>query len=97
VEAAQVARLHRAHVAAEVLDRLDLAAGGERAARVEVGVEADDRVARALQERDHDGADVAEVAGDEDAHGRNGSSEAIRSPGLPRSPAGAPEFLQDVL
>ena len=40
----------------------------ERAGGEEVGVEADDLVARPLQHGHEDGADVAVVAADEDAH-----------------------------
>ena len=72
VEAREPLGLDVAHVAADRLDVGDRGHRGrlaERAPLVQVAVEADDLVAGVEEHRHEHGADVAEVAGDEDAQG----------------------------
>ena len=62
--------LHRdvAQVGVDLRDRREPVGIAERAAAIQVGVEPDDVVSRRLEDGDEDGADVAEMTGDEYAH-----------------------------
>ena len=66
VDSFEVSRVDAANVGADRGNVDD--AGAERAGGVEVAVEADDVVSRGQQHRNHDGADVSEVSGDENPH-----------------------------
>ena len=57
-----------ANVLADMRHVSDVAAGGKRAALVEIAVEADNLMARLQQHGHHDGADVAQMPGHQHAH-----------------------------
>ena len=77
VEPAQVVHGHVAQVALDRRDARQARRVAEGAGAVEIDVEADDLVTGGQEFRHEDGADVAEVTGDEDPHGVPASDDEL--------------------
>src|SRR5262249_52526845 len=62
IEPREIADIDVANILANMRHVEDVAAGGKRAAFVEMAIETDNLIARLQQHRNHDGSDVAQMS-----------------------------------